>query len=738
MKLTEVLQRSLLLAALGGLAVHEVVEADAVLEKVVDTSHNAEDAEREDPDSDNSDDGGLLLVLEPTENAKEGGKDINDEDSAGELPRGDRGPEGTVGTGDEDEPVLSERDLEEDDLVKVTEVLDDTTVGAVGIHGGDGNPGADSEDDTEEDGHSPELRKVPLDGGLAEGSVVVGNGQGGNIGENGDKDDKLNVQAAVENGDPETEVDLQMDRKGDTVHNVRVHAVENLAGSLEGINDGTETGGKEDDIGGGAGSVRGTLDSNTGISLLERGSIVDTVTSHGNEVTTLLQDLDDVVLVLGEDLGETIGSLNEIIDLRAGHVTATTETETLGIIDVGTETELAGSLTGDTDGVTSKHLDRETKGLGFVDSAGSVVTGGIAAGHDAENLPRALTTLAGNTERAEATGSELSNLVLVGLVNLVGDGVVLLNGLEDEERGTLDASDAFTLRRLDNSGDLLGDGVEGEELNNLVLGENTLGAGVVLQALEEGLVDGIHTLLLARGSQAGSEHEILGVNAGNGVGLSERELVLGEGTSLVGAQNLNTSEGLNGGELLNDSLLAGEVGGADSHSGGDDSGETDGDTNDGDGQGELEDKDDGVGAVEAGNPNDQVGENDENQENRADAIEHLSEVASSGASGVDKGSGAADEGVVTGGSDNDESLTTLDGRRSIALVALVLVDGERLAGDGRLVNLEESIVGYDTAIGGNDGTLFDLEDIARDDLGGLNFLESTVTENNSLESKSPA
>jgi hypothetical protein len=113
-------------------------------------------------------------------------------------------------------------------------------------------------------------------------------------------------------------------------------------------------------------------------------------------------------------------------------------------------------------------------------------------------------------------------------------------------------------------------------------------------------------------------------------------------------------------------------------------------------------------------------------------------VTSSGASGIDKGSSAADEGVVTGSSDNDESLTTLDSRRSIALVTLVLVYSERLAGDGRLVDLEESIIGHDTAVGGNDGTLLNLEDVTGDDLRGLDLLESTVTENNSLESEGPA
>ena len=168
---TEILERSLLGVALGRLAVHEVVESNRVLEEVVDTTHDAEDTEGEDPDTDNGDDGGVGTD-EPTPDGEAGGEDIDNEDSASELPRGDGGPEGTVGTGDEDQPVLSKRDLKEDNLVQVTEVLDDTTVDTTSVHGGDSDPGTDGKDDTEEDGHTPELGKVPLDGGLRVGGVV--------------------------------------------------------------------------------------------------------------------------------------------------------------------------------------------------------------------------------------------------------------------------------------------------------------------------------------------------------------------------------------------------------------------------------------------------------------------------------------------------------------------------------------------------------------------------------------
>ena len=713
---------------------HEVVESNAVLEEVVDTTLDAEDTEGEDPDTDHGDNGSLV-TLEPSEDTEEGSNDVDDEDSASQLPRGDGRPEGTVGTGNEDEPVLSQGDLEEDDLIKVTEVLDNTAVDATSVHGSDRDPGTDSEDDTQQDGHSPKLGQVPLDGRLAVRGVVVGNGQGSDIGKDGNEDDQLDVQGSVQDGNPETKVDLEVDRQSDTVDDVGVHAVENLAGSLQGVDDGTKTRGKEDNVGSGAGSIRGTLDSNTSIGLLQRGSVVDTVTSHGNEVATLLENLDDVVLVLGENLGETISSLDEVIHLGTGHVTATTKTKTLSVVDVGTKAELAGSLTGDTDGVTSQHLDGQTQSLGLVDSLGSVVTRGVGAGHDTQDLPGTLTTLASNTKRTETTSGKLGDLVLVGLVDLLGDGVVLLDRLEDKERSTLDASDALALRRLDNGGDLLGDGVEGVELDDLVLGEDGLGTGVVPQGLEEGLVNGVDTLLLAGSSQAGSEHEVLGLNTSDGVGLSKRQLVLGQGTSLVGAENLNTSQGLNSGQLLDDGLLLGEVGSTDSHGGGDDSGETDGDTNDSDTQGKAQDLDDGVGAVEAGNPDDEQGEDNQDQEDCSDAVQDLSEVTSSGVGSVDKGGSTTDEGVVAGGSDNDEGLTTLDGGGGEALVTLVLVDSQRLASDGRLINLQESILGDNATISGDDGTLLNLEDITGNDFGGLKLLQGAVTKDNSLQSQ---
>ena len=80
-------------------------------------------------------------------------------------------------------------------------------------------------------------------------------------------------------------------------------------------------------------------------------------------------------------------------------------------------------------------------------------------------------------------------------------------------------------------------------------------------------------------------------------------------------------------------------------------------------------------------------------------------MTSAGACGVDKSGSTADEGAVTNSGNDNESLATLDSGRCIDSVALMFVDGERLSGDGRLINLEICVFGNDTTIGGDDGAL---------------------------------
>lgn len=63
----------------------------------------------------------------------------------------------------------------------------------------------------------------------------------------------------------------------------------------------------------------------------------------------------------------------------------------------------------------------------------------------------------------------------------------------------------------------------------------------------------------------------------------------------------------------------------------------------------------------------------------------------------------------------------------------MLVDGERFTSDGGLINLKVGILCDNATISRNNSAFLNLQDIARNDFGGLELLEGTVTENNGLE-----
>jgi len=55
-------------------------------------------------------------------------------------------------------------------------------------------------------------------------------------------------------------------------------------------------------------------------SPLERGSVIDAIPGHADDVAALLQDVDDVELVFGEHLGEAVGLLDDSATAVSLHV----------------------------------------------------------------------------------------------------------------------------------------------------------------------------------------------------------------------------------------------------------------------------------------------------------------------------------------------------------------------------------------------------------------------------------
>ena len=94
--------------------------------------------------------------------------------------------------------------------------------------------------------------------------------------------------------------------------------------------------------------------------------------------------------------------------------------------------------------------------------------------------------------------------------------------------------------------------------------------------------------------------------------------------------------------------------------------------------------------------------------------------------GADERGGTTEEGVGTGGDNDTLGLTLLADRRREALVADLLALRERLAGETGLVDRDvDGIV--ETAVGGDDVTDLERDDITGDEVGRLDFDPRAVT-----------
>lgn len=80
-----------------------------------------------------------------------------------------------------------------------------------------------------------------------------------------------------------------------------------------------------------------------------------TISSHSSERSSLLKHLDDLVFVLGEDFGKTIGAIDKVMLQAAGQPAVE---KLVCVVDLGAETQHLAGFLRDSNSVTSKHLDR--------------------------------------------------------------------------------------------------------------------------------------------------------------------------------------------------------------------------------------------------------------------------------------------------------------------------------------------------------------------------------------------
>ena len=267
---------------LGALLAAKVVQPAELVHEVVGDGADDGDTNGVTPDNADGNDGstsiggeegvagdwvGLLKsskgLAQPTEDTEEGSKDIDTENGTNQLPRWP----GLSTTSDEDEPVLSEGDLEEEHTLDGTKVVDHTTVWKE--ERSTENPGTKGEFDTENDRDDPDFWQLPLDWSLFEMSVVVSDGNGGQISKEGKEHNQLGDDGLADDDHGGDEVDFHVQAESDTVLDVCLHSLENLTSDLDGRDNGGKTWGKEDNIGGGLSGFGGTLDGDTTVRLLQ-------------------------------------------------------------------------------------------------------------------------------------------------------------------------------------------------------------------------------------------------------------------------------------------------------------------------------------------------------------------------------------------------------------------------------------------------------------------------------------
>lgn len=634
------------------------------------------------------------------------GNDLGEDKGEGQDGRGTLDEGETLGAGDKDQSLGESRNLEVDNRVEtvivVSTLITVITVPLAETHvleelGVDGNgkegEGREGEVDTVDDSRAENLLEVPVVGVLRGDDAVLGDGQDGSVVE--DSEDKNHegreIKLPGKDHDREAEDDTDSDRAG--VGRVVAHALEDLAGSEDGIDNDRQTGLGQDNVGSRAGSVRGISDSNTDVGLGKSRGIVDTITSHGSEVAEVLETGNNVVLVLRIDTSETIGLKDELIDSVGLDVLISggTIAEDRGVEHMVTELEATTSLLGNSKLVSSNHLNLDTQSLSTVNGLLGIVAGGIVDGQETNESEtssgRVLEALGdlfnSNSKGTKTTAGKLIN-ISVHLGNL-GVGLVAGAEIEDDGRHSLgDTVDGVVGEAaVGHLGTLVGR-VEGDkvELLNSLAGQGGVGEG-----LDNTGIDGI--LVLHTGGVGREEDNVLGGDIGVGldVGEIDGQFVKSKSSGLVRAKNGNTSQLLNSRHAGNNSFVLGKLTGTNSEGDGENSGHGNGDTTN------EQDKDvvdtTAVGEAEAGVHDKDLNNNEEGNRDdteATDATENDLQVSNIITGHLDKLSSTTEESVGTGTDDNSLTLSLLDSRTREDLITVVLVRGEGLSGQGSLVD----------------------------------------------------
>ena len=366
-------------------------------------------------------------------------------------------------------------------------------------------------------------------------NIVIGNRQNGPVVEQGQHHDHYRGEGIeVEDQDRQRHEEQHPQRLRDAVNGVTVHPLEDAATLLDCVNDHRQARRKQHDRRRRAGRVCGAGNGDAAVGFLQCWGVVHTIASHANNVLALLQNIHDVEFVLGEYLGESVRLFDGLRHLR--RLLLLRVTQCAGIQDVCAQSELFRGFPCDGNLIARNHLDVHAHLPGARDGRFGLLAGWVEQRQHADELPLALLICPGYAKGPVAASRKLIDSLLDGRLDLADVGCHLQNYL----RGTFGHKELLPVRSFDGSFRSFMHRVEGLKVKYL----EALQLLVVLHSTDHRKVDGV--FVLSARSKRSPENDVVRSNSVHIEGIAQREFVLSQRPGLVRAQDIHSSQLLNG------------------------------------------------------------------------------------------------------------------------------------------------------------------------------------------------
>jgi hypothetical protein len=350
---------------------------------------------------------------------------------------------------------------------------------------------------------------------------------------------------------------------------------------------------------------------------------------------------------------------------------------------------------------------------------------------DAEQRPAfAAVARARDGERPVSPAGEVGD----GLFDRAGDVGGGLRERDDRLRRSLRHRERRSLRTYDRRLGPLRYRIERNEIGTAV-GVERMG---VLERRDDRAVDGVAVAGL--GGERRGEDDVLRILRRQEDRLAQGELILGQRTGLVRTEDVDPGHLLDRRQPRDDRLLSRQGQGAQRHGDREYRRHRHRDRGDQQDQHELQDVqcvrhtpivgDDDV-AIDAHGDHDQRQHHGDRDQEISDLQHRLLGVAHCAGAGDELG-GAAEEGVRASGDDHAAHRALFHYAAGISLIAGPPGDGERLAGQGSLVD-EEVSFSDQAQVGGNDGAESDVDNVSRHQGGRIDGGDLSVAQRCGLE-----